>query len=108
MLTNAAMRGAPDPPASPPGEWVTYADISEYTGKSRAQVRGYLRRLTRLIGERLCKERWPFEAPWRPEKNDFGFRMDAATATGGRQRPALDQEDATSKPPGRRRRELTV
>jgi hypothetical protein len=80
VLTNEATRGLLDLLASRPGEWVTYADISEYTGRSRAQLRGSLGALTRLIRKRFGTYSAPFEAPWLPEKNDYGFRMDAEQA----------------------------
>jgi hypothetical protein len=99
VLTNEGMRGALDLLASRPGEWITYADISEYTGKSRAQLRASLGALTRLIKKRLGKNNWPFEAPWLPEENDFGFRMGAETAAWWAVATASDEDVPTSEPP---------
>lgn len=80
VLTNEGMRGALDLCASRPGDWVTYPEISEYTGRSRAQLRADLGALTRLVKKTFGKNSWPFEAPWLPDRNDYGFRMDAERA----------------------------
>lgn len=46
-----------------PPEWLTYADISEHTGRSGARERGDLGALTRLVKKTFGENRWPFEAP---------------------------------------------
>jgi hypothetical protein len=96
VLTNEGMRGALDLLSSRPGEWLTYAEIVEYTGKSRAQLRASLGALTRLVRKRFGKNSAPFEAPWRPDLNDYGFRMDAEQAAWWKQATASD--GATSLP----------
>jgi hypothetical protein len=75
-VTNAGSRGALDLCASRPGDWVTYAEICEYTGRSRHEFRADLSGLTRLVHKRLGKSSWPFEVQWVPDKGDYCYRMD--------------------------------
>jgi hypothetical protein len=99
VLTNEAMQGALDLCASRPGEWVMYSEISEYTGKSRAQVRAGLGALTRLVRKRFGKNSGPFEAPWLPDRDDYGFRMNAEQAAWWTDATASDE--ATPLPESR-------
>ena len=48
VLTNEGMRGALDICASRPGDWVTYAEVCDYTDRSRAELRADGGALTRL------------------------------------------------------------
>jgi hypothetical protein len=75
-----SIAGALDLCASRPGEWVTYPEVCEYTGRSRAGIRGDLGELTRLVRKIFGKSSRPFEAPWLPHRNEYGFRMDAEQA----------------------------
>ena len=58
-----------------PGEWVMYSEISEYTGRSRAQLRAGIGVITKLVRERFGKNSAPFEAPWLPDRGDHGFPL---------------------------------
>jgi hypothetical protein len=75
-VTNAGIRGALDLCARRPGEWVSYAEICEYTGRSRPQLRADLAGLTRLVHKRLGKSSWPFEVQRVLDKDEYGYRMD--------------------------------
>jgi hypothetical protein len=80
-VTNAGVRGALDLCARRPGEWVSYTDICEYTGRSRPQLRADLAGLTRLLKKRIGKSSWPFDVVWMSDKNEYGYRMDDERAT---------------------------
>jgi hypothetical protein len=80
VLTNEGMRGALDLSASRPGDWVTYTEVCEYTGRSRAELRADGGALTRLVKKTFGKNNWPFESQWLPDRNDWGFRLDAERA----------------------------
>jgi hypothetical protein len=99
VLTNEGMRGALDLCASRPGEWVTYLEIGEYTGRTRAESRADLGALTRLVRKRFGKNSWPFEAPWLPDKNDYGFRMNAEQAAWWKHATAADEATPLPDPP---------
>jgi hypothetical protein len=99
VLTNEGMRGALDLCASRPGEWVTYPEISEYTGRSRAELRADLGALTRLVKKTFGKNSWPFEAPWLPDRTDYGFRMDAEQAAWWTDATASDEATPLPEPP---------
>jgi hypothetical protein len=58
-VTNLGVRGALDLCARQLGEWVSYAEICEYTGRSRAEFRADLAGLSRLVHKRLGKNSWP-------------------------------------------------
>jgi hypothetical protein len=99
ILTNEGMRGALDLLSSQPGEWLAYTELAESTGKSRAQLRASLGGLTRLVRKRFGKSSWPFEAPWAPDLNDFGFRMNAEQAAWWSQATAPDEATPPLEPP---------
>jgi hypothetical protein len=111
VLTNEGMRGAMDLSASRPGDWVTYTEVCEYTGRSRAELRADGGALTRLVKKTFGKNNWPFESQWLPDRNDWGFRLDPeragwwthATAsdevTTPPEPPPLDHDDATVEGP---------
>jgi hypothetical protein len=75
-VTNAGIRGALDLCARRPGEWVSYAEICEYTGRSRPELRADLAGLSRLVRKRLGKSSWPFEVQRILDKDDYCYRMD--------------------------------
>ena len=99
VLTNEGMRGALDLCANRPGEWVMYSEISEYTGRSRAQLRAGLGVLTKLVRKRFGKNSAPFEAPWLPDRGDYGFRMNAEQAAWWKHATAADEATVLREPP---------
>jgi hypothetical protein len=82
-VTNLGIRGALDLCARRPGEWVSFAEIREYTGRSRAEFRADLAGLTRLVKKRLSKNSWPFEVQRVVETNDYCYRMDNQVFSAG-------------------------
>jgi hypothetical protein len=76
-----------------------YSEISEYTGRSRAQLRAGIGVLTKLVRKRFGKNSAPFEAPWLPDRGDYGFRMNAEQAAWWKHATAADEATVLREPP---------
>jgi hypothetical protein len=99
VLTNEGARGVLDLCASRPGEWVTFAEACEYTGRSRAELRSDLGALTRLLRRRFGKNSPGWEAPYLPDRKEFGFRLDVERAAWWTNATASDEATLQPEPP---------
>jgi hypothetical protein len=98
-VTNAGIRGMLDLCAPRPGEWVSYTEVCEYTGRSRAELRGDLAGLSRLLRKRLGKKSWPFKAQLTADKKEWSYRMDDEQAAWWIAATASDEAVMPSEPP---------
>jgi hypothetical protein len=64
--------------ASLDGEPLTFAELCEATGESRAAARGELASLTSIVRKYFHRSQWPADAQW--ESEGFCYRMNPLTA----------------------------
>jgi hypothetical protein len=98
-VTNVAVRGMLDLCARQPGEWVSYTEVCEFTGRSRPQLLAGLSGLSRLMKKRFGKNSWPFEARRMADRNDWFSRMDEQQAAWWTTATASEEDVSPSESP---------
>lgn len=64
--------------ASLEGDPLTFAELCEATGETRATARGELAKLTSIVKKYFHRDQWPAEAHWEGDR--LCYRMRPATA----------------------------